>query len=122
MHQPPLIELPDIVTVEAQNNHLKRSGDRPYTLRFTVCQGPKFTGKRISVSLGTKDIVLAERVSAIALESLKKGGFRVANVKFSQPTDDNDSLALRDCILLILNDAEEGEMKEKLQTAIDSTS
>jgi hypothetical protein len=122
MDQLPLIQLPDIVTIQAANNHLKKSGDRCYTLRFTVTQGPKFTGKRISVSLGTKDLVLAERVRAISLESLKKAGFRCDEIKLGQPTEGNDSLALRDCIMLILNDTEEGEMKERLQAAIDATS
>jgi hypothetical protein len=122
MEQLPLIDLPDIVTIQAANNHLKRSGDRPYTLRFTVCQGPKFTGKRISISLGTKDIKLAEMVAAITLESLKKGGFIVSDVKFNQPTDDHNSLALRDLILSIINEIGENDVTDMLRDAIKATS
>ena len=122
MEQIPLIQLPDIVTIQAANNHLKKVGDRCYTLRFTVTQGKKFTGKRISISLGTKDLSLAERVSATSLEALKKAGFRCEDVKLGIPSENNDSLALRDCIMMIISDIEDGEIKDKLQAAINATS
>ena len=122
MKQLPLIELPDIVTIQAANNHLKRCDDRPYTLRFTVDNGPKFVGKRISISLDTKDIAFAERVSAVCIESLKKSGFVLSGIKFSKPPEDFNNMALFDCIqaLIVKLEGVDDETVDLLNDAIDA--
>ncbi len=124
MEQPNLIDLPEIVTIQAANNHLKRSDTRPHTLRFTIDQGPKFVGKRISISLGTKDISLAERISATSIESLKKAGFVLSDIRFfGKPEEDFDNLALHDNIKAIIFDlrGEDDEMADTLQDAVDNS-
>ena len=123
MIQPTLIDLPDVVSIKAGNNHLKRSDNRPYTFRFTVDQGPKFVGKRISISLDTKDIALAERVSAISLESLKKAGFVMSDIKLGKPERDFNNMALHDNIKAIIFDlrGEDDETADTLQEAVDNS-
>ena len=123
MEQPNLIDLPDIVTIQAVNNHLKRSDTRPYTLRFTVDQGPKFVGKRISISLETKDIKFAERVGATSIESLKKAGFVLSDIRFGKPEEDFNNMALHDNIKAIIFDlrGEDDEMADTLQDAVDNS-
>jgi len=120
MKQLPLIKLPDIVTVACARNRLKKCGDRCYTLRFTIDQGVKFVGKRISISLETKDIVLAEKVAAICLGSLKKGGFRFSAVKFSQPEPDHDNMALLDCVTDLMDEVDQ-ETANLIQAAINKS-
>ena len=123
MEQPNLIDLPEIVTIQAANNHLKRSDTRPYTVRCTVDQGPKFVGKRISMTTGTKDIALAERYSSGAMEMLKKAGFILSDIKFSRPEEDFNNLALHDNIKAIIFDlrGEDDEMADTLQEAVDNS-
>ena len=103
---------------------LKRSGDRPYTLRFTVDQGPKFVGKRVSLTLDTKDLPLAAKVAGLVVETLRKADFLLENVKFVQPSEDYNNMALHDCISAIIQDltGQDDEMAELLQEAVDSAS
>jgi hypothetical protein len=123
MEQLDLIDLPEIPVKPTPNNHLKRSNQRPYTLRFTVDQGPKFVGKRISISLETKDISFAERVSSVSLESLRKAGFILSDIRFGRPEHDFNNMALHDNITAIIDDlnaCRSYDMAETLQDAIDN--
>ena len=122
MEQPNLIDLPKTIKIQTANNHLKQCDTRPYTFRFTVDQGPKFIGKRISISLETKDISLAEKISAVSLESLRKAGFVVSDIRFGKPEHDFNNLALHDNIKSLIIDlqGEDDEMAERLQDAIDA--
>lgn len=122
MIQPNLIHIPSNASTPAENNHLKRSGYRPYTFRFTVDQGPKFVGKRISISLETKDIAKAEWVSAICLASLKKAGFVLSDIKLGRPEQDFSNMALHDNIKAVIFNirGEDDEMADTLQAAIDA--
>ena len=112
MEQIPLLKLPDIVTIACARNRLKKCGDRCYSFRCTIDQGPKFVGKRISISLGTRDLVLAEKIAAMTLECLRKGGFTCGDVKFSKPDDRFDGLALLDEVKALICEVDEdtGEM------------
>ena len=123
MEQPPLIELPKIAIKPTPNNHLKRSGFRPYTVRFTVDQGKKFVGKRVSITLGSKDIRLCEWVASTAISGLEKAGFILSNIKFGKPEKDFNNMALFDNITaIIVNLQNQGnhDMAATLQDAVDN--
>jgi hypothetical protein len=123
MEQPNLIDLPKIAIKPTPNNHLKRSDDRPYTVRFTIDQGPKFIGKRISLTTGTKDIAKAEWVASTSMKSLEKAGFVLGGIKFGRPERDFSNMALHDNITAIIdnwNACGNYDMAETLQRAIDN--
>ena len=124
-----MIQLPDVVTIKAARNRLKRCGGRPYTLRVTIDQGPKFVGKRISISTETKDLTQAEKSSALALAMMKKGGFTLSDIKFSKPEDDFSSMALLDLINQLVDswsghssETTHGDVAELLSVLIKSAS
>lgn len=76
--------LPDIVVIHAHNQtgkHLKKCETRPYHLRVTIDQGPKFVGKRISMSLGTRDHGEALKLSEHLITILKKSNFILSAIK-----------------------------------------
>ncbi len=120
MEQLHLLKPPKIVTVACSRNRLKKCGDRCYTLRFTVDQGPKFMGKRISISTETKDIVLAEKVSALCLGAMKKGGFIFSAVRFGLPEPEHDNMALLDCITDLMDEVDQ-ETANLIQAAINKS-
>jgi hypothetical protein len=123
MKQPNLIDLPKIIIKPTPNNHLKRCGVRPYTVRFTIDQGKKFVGKRVSISTGTKDLKLAERIAFTSIEGLEKADFILSNIKFSRPELDFNNLALYDNINAIIDEQNalgNYDMAKTLQDAIDN--
>jgi hypothetical protein len=121
MEQPNLIPLPIIPPVDGERCHLKNHGDRAYTFRIYITQGPKFCGKRISVSTGTKDIKLASEVVGLTTEALKDAGFIYEGFRFSKPELASDSTALKDEIEIIINEqrGQDDDMVEMLELAIE---
>jgi hypothetical protein len=124
MSQPNLIKLPKIAIKPTPNNHLKRSGVRPYTVRFTVDQGKKFVGKRVSITLGSKDIKMCEWVASTTILGLEKAEFILSKIKFGRPEQDFNNLALHDNInTIIVNLQNQGDhdMANTLQDAVDNS-
>ena len=121
MDQPNLIPMPDIPPVEGEKTHLKNHGDRAYTFRIFITQGPKFCGKRISVTTGTKDIKLASEVVRLTTEALKSAGFIYEGFRFSIQEPTTDAVALKDEIEAIIEDqrGQDDEMVEMLERAIE---
>jgi hypothetical protein len=123
MEQLTLLNLPRIPINPRHKKLLKRSGERPYTLRFTVDQGKKFVGKRISMTLHTKDLSFAARCTGMIYEALEKADFILTDKKFGRPQDDFNNMALHDNINAIIIDlrGDDDEMADTLQDAVDNS-
>ena len=78
-----LLPLRVLELVECQHSemhHIKRSSGRPYQMRVTITQGPVYTGKRITVPLGTRNIEMAKLTRDCVLHALKAAGFLCGDI------------------------------------------
>ena len=71
----PLQFVRTIVCGNASNQYLEKDDGRPFRMRITICQGPKFIGKRVKIPLKTRDPHEAQLRRDAILSGLNQAGF-----------------------------------------------